>query len=218
MIGRSSPCLQRELRRSAFPATAALALFAAGISAAAIDDGPTRRAPRITAVRAVADAYVDASASAANFGRSQTLAIDAQPQTRAYVRFSVDMTRGPGRVRRVNLLLYSRKRSRLGYQVREVTRPWRERGITFENAPRASSRFISSGPLRAKSWKAVDVTTLIDEKEDEVSLVLTTVAQQRIEVASRETGKNGPRLVLERDPPEEKTVSTTTETTPVNPP
>jgi hypothetical protein len=116
------------------------------------------------------------------------------------VRFNVDVR--SGNVQRVSLLLYSRSRSRRGYQVRLVEEPWRESKITFLNAPSLSPTFILSGPLKARSWKAVDVTSIVEEAsggEDSVSFVLTTRSQNAVELASRETGLHGPRLVVERN-------------------
>jgi hypothetical protein len=186
-----------ELRRRPVWAVAGLALFAAGVSVAAIPAGSSARNPRISAVRAYADAHVSVSAQDANYGKQRGLTVDARPMTRAYVRFGIDLEKG--KVLRVNLLLYSRTRSQLGYQVRLATESWRERRITFENAPRVSPRYVSSGRLRARAWKAVDITSLVGKNGDEVNLALTTVAPAGIVFASRESGMTGPRLVVERD-------------------
>ena len=178
-------------------AVAGLALFTAGISVAAIPAGGVARNPKISAVRAYADAHVSASAQNANYGKQRGLTVDARPMTRAYLRFEIDLKRG--NLLRVNLLLYSRTRSQLGYQVRLATSSWRERRITFDNSPRISPRFVSSGRLRANHWKAVDITSLVGDDDDEVNLALTTVAPAGIVFASRESGLTGPRLVVERD-------------------
>lgn len=148
-------------------------------------------------MRANADAYVSASAQNANYGKQRALTVDARPLARAYLRFDINVKRG--NVLRVNLLLYSRTRSRLGYQVRLATESWRERRITYDNAPRVSPRYVSSGRLRARAWKAVDITSLVGDEDDEVNLALTTVAPAGIVFASRESGMTGPRLVVERD-------------------
>jgi hypothetical protein len=140
---------------------------------------------------------VSASAQNANYGKQRELTVDARPLTRAYLRFNINLR--PGNVTRVNLLLYSRTRLRLGYQVRLVTENWRERLITYDNAPRISSRFVSSGPLRARAWKAVDITSLVGIEDNQVNLALTTVAPKGVVFASRESGLTGPRLVVERD-------------------
>jgi hypothetical protein len=134
-----------------------------------------------------------------NFGSALDLRVDASPTFRAFVRFNVDVRSGD--MERVSLLLYSRSRSHRGYQVRLVEEPWRERKITFLNAPSLSSpSFIRSGPLKARSWKAVDVTSIVEEAsggEDYVSFALTTRSPNALELASRETGLHGPRLVVE---------------------
>ena len=157
------------------------------------------REPKISAVAASADAHVSASAQRANYGKKHTLTVDARPLRRAYLRFNINLRQG--NVSRVNLLLYSRKRLRLGYQVRLVTEDWRERLITYRNAPRISPRFVSSGPLRARAWKAVDITSLVGIEDSDVNLALTTVAPAGIVFASRESGLTGPRLVVEQTDP-----------------
>jgi hypothetical protein len=89
-------------------------------------------------------------------------------------------------------------RSRLGSQIRLVDERFGERRITFANAPRASAEFVSSGPLRANAWKAVDVTSLVEGAGHYVGFVLTTPSARGAEFSSRETGLHGPRLVVER--------------------
>jgi hypothetical protein len=171
------------------------------------------REPGIRAVRAKADAYVSGASRARNFGGALDLRIDASPTFRAFLRFKVNLE--SGNVPRIHLLLYSRNRSRTGYQVRLVDEPWRERKITFLNAPSLSIDFVLSGPLKARSWKAVDVTSLAEALSGEdgyISFALTTRSPNVIELASRETGLHGPRLVVERSGGRQSptTVSTST--------
>ena len=172
----------------------------AGISVGAVPGAGFDREPHIRAVRAKADAFVSGANMNRNFGAAPDLRVDASPTFRAFVRFNVDVR--SGNVAHVNLLLYSRTRSRRGYQVRIVDEPWRERRITFLNAPSLSPTFVLSGPLKARSWKAVDVTSIVEEAsgagDDYVSFALTTRSENAVELASRETGLHGPRLVVER--------------------
>ena len=171
----------------------------AGVSVDALPGAGFDREPRIRAVRAKADAFVSGANMDKNFGSALDLRVDASPTFRAFVRFNVDVRSGD--VRRLSLLLYSLSRSRHGYQVRLVEEPWRERQITFLNAPSLSPTFILSGPLKAYSWKAVDVTSIVEEASggsDYVSFALTTRSPNAVELASRETGLHGPRLVVER--------------------
>ena len=174
-------------------------MFAA-VWAQALPGAGVDREPRIRAVRAKADAFVSGANEARNFGSSRDLRLDASPTFRAFVRFKVDVNSGD--VQRINLLLYSRTRSRAGLQVRVVDEPWRERQITYLNAPSLSPGFVMSGRLKARAWTAVDVTSIVEEASgggDYVSFALTTRSRNAVELASRETGLHGPRLVVERD-------------------
>jgi hypothetical protein len=175
-------------------ALAASALLVQSVPAARLDRGP-----RIRAVRAKADAFVTATKRTTNFGRTQELRVDGAPRTRAYLRFNVDLQSGD--VEHVSILLWSRTRAHAGYQVRLVEDRWRERSITFANAPMLSPDYVTSGRLKAGAWKAVDVTPLTDMlsgEDDYVSLALTTMSPKGVEFASRESGLHGPRLIVER--------------------
>jgi hypothetical protein len=171
-------------------------VLAAGLSVAALPASPADKEPRFRAMRAVADSYVTESNNTANFGGARRLRVDGSPVSRAYVRFRTRYLHGED-VKQVNLLVFSRSGSRRGFRVRLVTARWREHEITYENAPRLSRRFIASGPIRAKVWNAVDVTPLVDREHEEVSFALTTVAPGGLELASRESGLTGPRVVVE---------------------
>jgi hypothetical protein len=184
-----------EFRWRTFAVAALVALIGAGLSVQILLGAGFDRNPKIRAVRAKADAFVSATSRTKNFGHQRDLLVDASPPFRAYVRFNVDLSSSD--IQHVSLLLYSRTGSQIGYQVRLVSGKWQERRINFENAPRASSRFVPSGPLRAHSWKAVDVTALVLGESSGVNVALTTLSSNGASFASRETGLHGPRLVVE---------------------
>jgi hypothetical protein len=174
-------------------------VFVAGLAVQSLSAAQLDRAPRIRAVRAKADAFVSGAKRTTNFGRVQDLRVDKAPRVRAYMRFDVNVKSGD--VQNVSILLWSRSRSQAGYQVRLVEDTWRERAITFANAPSLSLDYVSSGPLKAGAWKAVDVKMLTDEVsggDDYVSLALTTTSPKGLDLASREAGLHGPRLVVVR--------------------
>lgn len=206
-ISRTDPCAQKdEFRLRPFVAATICALIVAGLSVQALPGAGLGRGPRIRAVKPKADAYVSEASRRENFGRARDLKVASAPALRTYVTFDVDLRSDD--VQRVSLLLYSRTRSRVGYQVRLVGERWQERQITFANAPGLSPRFVTSGPLRKKAWKAVDVTSLISGDEQHVSFALTTASAKGVEFASRETGLHGPRLVVELRPKETGTTNT----------
>jgi hypothetical protein len=196
-----------ELRLWRLCAGVIVAVVLALVSVAAIPTSNAGRQPKITAVRAKADAHVTAANRRANFAHARRLAVDGRPIARVYVRFRLPNVEAP--VRRVSLLAYSHTTSRLGYHVRLATRNWVERTITFANAPRPSSRFVSSGRLQGGAWKAVDVTSLLGDVDEDASFVLTTVGTRAIELASRESGLHGPRLVIEYEDPRTTSTATT---------
>lgn len=167
------------------------------------------RGPKIRAVRAKADAFVSQARRNANFGRGRELRVDASPPMRIYVRFKLD-PRGE-EVKHVSLLLWSRSPSRMGYQVRLAPERWRERRITYENAPRPSGPFESSGPVGGKAWKAVNVTSLAGDASRDLTFAITTASPNGGAFASREAGLHGPRLVVETEQRETTTGGTTTE-------
>jgi len=176
-----------------------VASTAAGFAVQSLLGASVDRAPRIRAVRAQADAFVSGTMRTTNFGRLDNLRVDAAPRQRAYVRFGVNVKSGD--VTRVNLLVWSRTRSHAGYQVRLAYDRWREGRITYANAPDSSPDFVASGPVRARAWKAVDVTSLTDQVsggDNSVSLALTTTSAKSVDLASRESGLHGPRLVVVR--------------------
>ena len=200
-ISRTDPLAENDgFRTRPFLVASFVTLVVAAIGAEALPGAGLGREPRIRAVRAKADAFVSGANMAKNFGSATNLRLDASPTFRAFVRFNVDVNSGD--VQRINLLLYSRTRSRAGLQVRLVEEPWRERQITFLNAPSYSPDFVMSRRLRAGAWTAVDVTSIVKEAsggEDYVSFALTTRSHNAVELASRETGLRGPRLVVERE-------------------
>jgi hypothetical protein len=181
----------RMARRSFWQAFAVLALVAAvGTSSApaAADD------EQIRAFKPVADAYVAVMRPRQNFGRTPVLRVDGAPEKTAYLRF--DLRRLKGEITSVTLLLYSTTAARGGYAVRAVYEDdWLERRLTYENAPRPSSRYALSRRVRPGVWNAIDVTPIVDYDSGRVSIAITTRGARELSFGSRES-RRGPRLVV----------------------
>lgn len=155
------------------------------------------RSAEIRAFRPVADTYVSAAQPRRNFGRTTALRADGSPAQTIYLKFRIEKV--PGDLADVTLLLHAQSGARTSYQVRRVREnDWRERRLTYENAPRLSLRYASSKPVRRGAWSAVDVTPFIANEDDDVSLAITTKSARGAVFASRESGR-GPRLVLRTD-------------------
>lgn len=140
-----------------------------------------------------ADTYVSAGQPVANFGRSTLLRADAAPQATTFLRFRLKQLSGD--IESVTLLLHAQAGARASFEVRRVREDgWRERQLTYANAPRLSLRYASSKPVRRGAWSAVDVTSFVSDDED-VNLAITTRSRLGVAFASRES-KQGPRLVV----------------------
>jgi hypothetical protein len=151
-----------------------------------------------------ADTYVTAARPETNFGSSLLLRADGAPRQTVFLRFRLGKLKGE--IASVTLLLHAHAGARASYQVRRVhIDGWRERRLTFENAPRLSLRYVSSRPIRKGIWSAVDVTSVITDEDDVVSLAVTTTSARGVAFHSRESN-HGPRLVVRtgREKPDKK--------------
>jgi hypothetical protein len=171
-----------------------LVTFAAACAVASAAPAAKGR-PDIRAFSPEADTYVSSSHPRENFGRARVLRVDGAPETTAFLRFKLEGDEEE--IAGVTLLLHPKTAGRARYAVRRVHRnDWRERRLTFGNAPRRSQRYVSSSPVRRGMWSAVDVTAFVDHSEPEVSLAITTLSAREISFGSRES-RFGPRLVVQ---------------------
>jgi len=180
-----------QSKRGSNAAAIALVLAVAPAATAAANE---RDPHAIRAFRAVADTYVSAAEPRRNFGRARALEADGAPQAIVYLRFRIKKEKRA--IDGVTLLLHANAGARTSYQVRGVeATEWRERRLTYRNAPRLSLRYTSSKPVHRGAWSAVDVTPFVQEDDGVVSLAITTKSPLGVVFASRES-KRGPRLVL----------------------
>jgi hypothetical protein len=148
----------------------------------------------LRAFRPAADTYVSAARPEANFGRARSLRAAGAPRQTIFLRFRIDELKGS--ITSATLLLHARAKTSTSYQVRGVHEDeWRERRLTFENAPRLSLRYVSSKPVRRGIWSAVDVTSFVTDDTGRVSLAVTTRSPLGVVFESRESDQ-GPRLVI----------------------
>ena len=153
-----------------------------------------------TTLYSVADATVKQARPRMNFGRAQALSVGARPRAVSYVRF--DRSRVVGTITQAVLRLYAWTSSRRGYRVHAVAgRTWRERTITYRNAPPRSRRSAASGAVTRRSWTSVDVTGLL-QQTDAPTVALTTPGVARLRFASRDArARLRPRLVVRVESP-----------------
>lgn len=167
------------------------------LAVAVVPAGTAGAQPALDDLRAFspeADTYVTAMLPNTNFGRSTMLRADGDPKQTTFLRFRLDKLKGE--ITSVTLLLHAQTKAHASYQVRRVYEDdWRERRLTFENAPRSSLRYVASKPVRKGTWSAVDVTSYVTDETDVISLAVTTRSLVGVAFASRESG-HGPRLVV----------------------
>jgi large repetitive protein len=142
------------------------------------------------------DAYVTASAPKNNFGTATELRAAASPDTRSYLRFTVQGF--VGRPQRATLRLYANSASTSGVVARGVTNTtWSEKGIKYNNAPPVSGTATAgSGPIATSTWVSIDVTSLISGNG--VFSIAVTTTGTLVSFGSRESS-NKPQLVLDAD-------------------
>ncbi len=171
-----------------FAAAAIIAAFVATAPRAAVKDlAPGASANRVgtLAFEPVADAFVSAAKRRTNFGAARTLRVDRSPVARTYLRFNVRHLTGD--VATATLRLYALGGSPRGYRVNVASNRWRERTITYANAPSFRPATGSSRAFRRRRWTSVDVTSLVGG-EGRVTFVLTTRDAGGFALASRERG------------------------------
>ncbi len=158
---------------------------------------------------AVADAYVSAANSSANYGTATQLRVDASPVVRSYLRFNV--TGVSGAITKATLQLYGQSSQSTGYGVYRVANTaWGETSVTYGNAPALGSIIGSSGAVTDGAWSSVDVTSYITGN-GAWSLALTTSSATALSVASREAARE-PQLLIETSSAGSTTTPTRTQT------
>jgi hypothetical protein len=141
-----------------------------------------------------ADLYVSAKAPRQNFGSAKQLVVSRRPAQEAFIRFQLDGAPPAGS--KLVLRVFSLTASPRGLELRHASDgPWKERGITARTAPKTGPRVVHSGALKARHWKSIDVTHLVNSS-GVVALALATTGPQRIVLASREAGRRGPHLAV----------------------
>jgi hypothetical protein len=172
-------------------AGATLTIVAVTAGAASAKDQP---AQALQVFSAAADTYVTAARPAANYGRSLSLKAAGAPQTTTFLRF--DLKNPASSEATVILLLHAQSGRRASYQVRRVTeKSWRERRLTFVNAPKLSNRYTAGKQKRQGAWNAIDVTAFVAGNA-RASLAVTSRSPNGLVFHSRES-KLGPRLVVQ---------------------
>ncbi len=145
----------------------------------------------------VADAFVNASNPATNYGADTQLRVDGSPVTTSYLRFSVSGLSGS--VTRAILRVYANSALNTGIAAQRVaSNTWSESTLDYDNAPAVGSVVASSSVISASTWVSLDVTSYV-AGNGTYSIALTSTNPTALSLASRESA-NKPQLVLAVNP------------------
>jgi chitodextrinase len=142
------------------------------------------------------DTYVDASNTKTKYGRDSVLNVNASPEMDTYLQFNVSGLSGM-QITRARLFIYTGSSSSTGFDVHEVLdNNWSEKTIRFDNAPAMGSVLASSGSFKSGDWIILDVTNFVSG-EGVFSFGVTTTSTTILSFASKESGANSAKLVLD---------------------
>lgn len=146
----------------------------------------------------IADARVESTNPAQNFGTSSTLKADASPDYSSYLRFNVSGLKGS--VRSAKLRLYMTDASTTGPAVYTTGSNWQEGTLTYSNKPVPQTRLASVGAVTENTWAEWDVTAAV-HADGELNLVVTSTGTDGTVFYSRETSRTDlrPQLVVTVD-------------------
>ena len=133
-----------------------------------------------------------------NYGGATTLQLEASPVLRAYIRFDIKGLKGI--IKTAQLRVFAMTNSPAGYDLRIVSdSTWQEKTITYKNAPPVGSVAATSQPVSANTWVSIDVTRLISGN-GKLALALTSPNGGPLRMASRESGRYAPQIIVEAAP------------------
>jgi hypothetical protein len=180
--------MRSKARPRALYALVAALVGAVGLWAAPASASTTALAP-------AADASVDSSTPATNYGTNVKVRTDGSPVVRSYLRFDVQGWT-PGAT--ATLRLMPNTSLKTGLQVvRVADTTWGERTIAYANAPPLGTAIGTTAPPVAGTWLSLDVTSAIGGNGS-VSLGLASADATADSLASKEAGAaTAPQLVID---------------------
>ncbi len=143
-----------------------------------------------------ADSYVNQLSPTTNFGHNPDLRTAATPIINSYLRFTVQGVTTP--IAKASLQIFANSSQSVGYDVHTVAdNSWNEIQIDYANAPAIAPNVVgSSGPFCGGTWTSVDVTSQITG-DGTYGFALTSSNPRNTSYASRESGANAPRILID---------------------
>jgi chitodextrinase len=143
-----------------------------------------------------ADTYVNAGSPTSSYGSQTTLRVDGSPDVHSYIRFTVQGLANRA-VSGAHLMIYANSSLTLGINAVSVSNnTWVETSMTYNTAPALGNVLASSGRVATGTWVSLDVNSYITG-EGTYTFGITTTSSTAMSMQSRESGANGPKLVLD---------------------
>jgi len=152
----------------------------------------TPNAPQVITLAPAADAQVQESNPATNYGTS-ALRTDAGPSVESYLRFDLGVL--PGKVQSAKLRVYVTAGSVDGPAVYPTGASWSETGLTWANRPARSGAATDDRAAVSTGYAEWDVTSLIPSSGG-VGFVLGQTSTDGVDLNSKEAATNQPQLVV----------------------
>ncbi len=150
-------------------------------------------------VSASADTYVDSGAASTPLGTQGSLSVDASPTRYTFLRFSVPTVSGT--ITAATLRLHTRDTSDAGSPaggtVRRITSTsWSEAATTYNNRPSTSGTTVGTfGAVSRNAWYQLNALSVVASGAT-LNLAIVSSNTDGAYYDARETGANGPQLVL----------------------
>jgi hypothetical protein len=144
-----------------------------------------------------ADAYVDSSQPAKNFGKTPTVRVNASPTRQGYLKFAVSGVNG-AQVQSAKLRLYAKASSVAGGTLAAVANTtWGETTLTWNNRPAAAATATATLPAVTNGrWYEADVSSLV-KGDGTYALRIASTSTDEATYATAESGAaTAPQLVV----------------------
>ncbi len=158
-------------------------------------------------VNPVADAWVDSTTPATNYGTATSLTADTSPASQSYLRFSLSGITAP--VRSAKLRLYAFTATNNGPAAFAAGSGWTETGVTWNNRPATIGNALDHvATIASQTWVEYNVTSAITGNGT-FDLALVPMSSDGINFYARENAVTRPELVVTFGGPPPPTVAAT---------
>jgi acid phosphatase type 7 len=147
---------------------------------------------------ATADTYVQDSTATTNYGSSTQFVVDNSPVRRSFLKFTVSGITDPitSAKLRIHTISGNNGSSNGGTWKSMTNTSWSENATTWNNQPAIDGPTLGSlGSVSKNNWYEVDVTSLVTGNGT-FSIGGTSTSSDGAYYNTRESGANGPQLVI----------------------